>query len=178
MSVLKVSLPIDQLDFSVSVPVTAFPNAPVLTLCELHRRLQSWDKIPQGNYYLIRVIYSDFIVLLGWSSSAQVDSLTFYKVSSSIASEPVVCKAIKVNSDFTWAVMELFVQNVAFLMLATSWRSTKKQQPKAYSKLKHFVGYCMMALSNCIHLIIILCNCTCSILIPHTMIIKMVKVYN
>ena len=45
---LKVSLPIELVNFRVSVPLTSFLNAPVPTIIGLNKRLQSFNKIPQG----------------------------------------------------------------------------------------------------------------------------------
>ena len=42
VSVLKVSLPIELVNFRVSVPITSFLSAPALTVHDLYRRLQSW----------------------------------------------------------------------------------------------------------------------------------------
>jgi len=55
MSVLKVSLPIELVNFRVSIPVKSFLNAPALTVYDLHRRLQSLDEIPQGKLYFIKI---------------------------------------------------------------------------------------------------------------------------
>ena len=49
VSVLKVSLPIDLVNFHVSIPLSMFLDSPVPTVCVLHRRLQSLGKIPQGS---------------------------------------------------------------------------------------------------------------------------------
>ena len=48
VSVLKVSLPVELLNFHVSVPVISFLNAPVSSVLNLQQRLQLLDKLPQG----------------------------------------------------------------------------------------------------------------------------------
>ena len=49
VSVLNASLPDDLFNFHVSIPVTSYFNAPVLSVLSLQQRLQSLNKIPQGN---------------------------------------------------------------------------------------------------------------------------------
>jgi len=45
VSVLKVSLPVELLNFHVSVPVTSFLNAPVSSVSNFQQRLQFLDKV-------------------------------------------------------------------------------------------------------------------------------------
>jgi len=53
VSALKVSLPIELVNFCVPIPITSFLNASALTVHDLHRRLQSLKRFHKvnGSYY-------------------------------------------------------------------------------------------------------------------------------
>ena len=53
LSVLKVSLLIELVNFSVSIPLSSFLDAPVSDIYVLHKRLQSINKIPSGKCELL-----------------------------------------------------------------------------------------------------------------------------
>ena len=53
VSELKVSLPIELVNFHVSVPISSFLNASVPNISVLLERLQSLKKIPQGTHFQI-----------------------------------------------------------------------------------------------------------------------------
>ena len=106
VSVLKVSVPIDLVNFHVSIPLSMFLDSPVPTVCVLHRRLQSLGKIPQG---IAKCCFNELIYFytlsLGWSTSIQNGMLVVVEVSCLEKSPgPILLKTIKVNSDFTWTV--------------------------------------------------------------------------
>ena len=62
VSVLKVSLPIELVNFCVSLPITSLLNAPALTVHDLYRRLQSLNNIPQGKWYYTEVLHVSIFV--------------------------------------------------------------------------------------------------------------------
>lgn len=49
ISVLKVSVPLDDFHFKVSLPITAYSEAPVTSAAELLRRVDNASILPKGN---------------------------------------------------------------------------------------------------------------------------------
>ena len=61
VSVLKVSLPIELVNFRVSIPLKSFLDVPLPSVCVLQRRFQSLEKIPQGKFALMKFLSSTVI---------------------------------------------------------------------------------------------------------------------
>ena len=60
VSVLKLSLPIELVNFQVSIPLTSFLDASAPTVTVLHTRLQSLKKIPEGITFLKKCLFMQY----------------------------------------------------------------------------------------------------------------------
>ena len=101
VTILKVSLPVDLVSFRLSLPLSAYTNAPVSSLDILHHRLKQSGLIPQGVY--LRNVFICIHYCIEWIHTMQNEVYSLSKLSN-LDTGPEIILSIEIVKDFSWRV--------------------------------------------------------------------------